>query len=74
MNSIPARVDNVEEILMVVPTPNGDVNPMVLAAAHLAVVAHSPATVLAARNVHLVSCRVARNHAVSFCVPSMHPW
>src|SRR5690606_5039144 len=35
MNVIPARVAGVEEIVMVTPTPEG-VNPVVLAAAHLA--------------------------------------
>lgn len=36
MNAIPARVANVKEIIMVVPSPGGVLNPMVLAAAHLA--------------------------------------
>lgn len=36
MNAIPARVAGVEEILMVSPTPDGQVNPVVLAAAHVA--------------------------------------
>ena len=36
MNAIPARVAGVEEILMVSPTPGGQVNPVVLAAAHVA--------------------------------------
>jgi histidinol dehydrogenase len=36
MNAIPARVANVKEIVMVVPSPAGVLNPMVLAAAHLA--------------------------------------
>lgn len=36
MNVIPAKVAGVAEIVMVVPTPNGDINPLVLAAAHLA--------------------------------------
>ncbi|NNM51991.1 MAG: histidinol dehydrogenase [Pseudomonadales bacterium] len=36
MNAIPARVAGVGEIIMVVPTPGGDVNPWVLAAAHVA--------------------------------------
>ena len=35
MNVIPARVAGVEEILMVSPTPNGRVNPVMLAAAHV---------------------------------------
>lgn len=36
MNAIPAHVAGVEEIVMVVPTPDGVLNDMVLAAAHLA--------------------------------------
>ena len=36
MNAIPARVAGVEEILMVSPTPDGQVNSVVLAAAHVA--------------------------------------
>ena len=36
MNAIPARVAGVKEIVMVAPTPNGVVNPVVLAAAHIA--------------------------------------
>ena len=36
MNAIPAQVAGVEEIVMVVPTPRGEKNPLVLAAAHLA--------------------------------------
>ena len=36
MNAIPARVAGVEEIIMVVPTPDGARNPLVLATAHLA--------------------------------------
>lgn len=36
MNAIPARVAGVGEIIMVAPTPGGDVNPLVLAAAALA--------------------------------------
>ena len=36
MNAIPARVAGVPEIIMVVPTPDGVRNPLVLAAAHLA--------------------------------------
>lgn len=36
MNAIPAKVAGVEEIIMTVPTPNGQVNPLVLAAAYLA--------------------------------------
>jgi histidinol dehydrogenase len=36
MNAIPARVAGVKEVVMVVPMPDGEVNPHVLAAAHLA--------------------------------------
>lgn len=36
MNAIPAHVAGVHEIIMVTPAPNGEVNPLVLAAAHLA--------------------------------------
>ena len=38
MNTIPARVAGVAEIVMVVPAPSGDLNPLVLAAAKLAAV------------------------------------
>jgi histidinol dehydrogenase len=36
MNAIPARVAGVERLVVVTPTPKGAVNPLVLAAAHLA--------------------------------------
>lgn len=36
MNAIPAAVAGVQEIIMVVPAPNGELNPLVLAAAYLA--------------------------------------
>ncbi len=36
MNAVPARVAGVRRIAMVVPTPNGDINPTVLAAAEIA--------------------------------------
>ena len=36
MNAIPARVAGVERLVMVVPTPDGKVNPLVLAAAEIA--------------------------------------
>jgi len=36
MNAIPARVAGVARIAMATPTPNGQVNPLVLAAAHVA--------------------------------------
>lgn len=35
MNAIPAKVAGVEEVIMVVPMPNGEVNPHVLAAAEI---------------------------------------
>jgi histidinol dehydrogenase len=36
MNALPAHVAGVTEIIMVVPAPQGELNPLVLAAAHLA--------------------------------------
>lgn len=36
MNAIPARVAGVERLVVVTPTPKGEVNPLVMAAAHLA--------------------------------------
>ena len=36
MNAIPARVAGVDRLVMVVPTPDGDLNPLVLAAARIA--------------------------------------
>jgi histidinol dehydrogenase len=36
MNAIPAKVAGVERLIVVTPTPKGQVNPLVLAAAHLA--------------------------------------
>lgn len=36
MNAMPAKVAGVSEIVMVVPAPNGELNPLVLAAAYLA--------------------------------------
>ncbi len=36
MNALPAKVAGVERLVMVVPTPDGQVNPLVLAAAHMA--------------------------------------
>ena len=36
MNAIPARVAGVARLAMVTPTPRGEINPLVLAAAHLA--------------------------------------
>ena len=41
MNAIPAQVAGVAEIVMVVPTPQGARNPLVLAAAHIAGVTHA---------------------------------
>ena len=35
MNGIPAKVAGVEEITMVAPAPSGEINPLVLAAAHI---------------------------------------
>ncbi|MBI1195304.1 MAG: histidinol dehydrogenase [Gammaproteobacteria bacterium] len=35
MNAIPARVAGVKELIMVVPTPDGNINQLVLAAAHV---------------------------------------
>lgn len=35
MNAIPAKVAGVSEVIMVVPAPKGELNPLVLAAAHL---------------------------------------
>jgi histidinol dehydrogenase len=36
MNAIPAKAAGVRRLVMVTPTPNGEVNPLVLAAAHIA--------------------------------------
>jgi histidinol dehydrogenase len=36
MNAIPARVAGVDRLVMVTPTPNGEINPLVLAAAEIA--------------------------------------
>lgn len=36
MNAIPARVAGVQELVMVVPTPDGEINELVFAAAHIA--------------------------------------
>jgi len=36
MNAIPAKVAGVERLVMVTPTPRGEINPLVLAAAHIA--------------------------------------
>jgi len=36
MNALPAKVAGVERVVMVVPTPDGLINPLVLAAAHIA--------------------------------------
>ncbi|MBP0556336.1 histidinol dehydrogenase, partial [Mycobacterium tuberculosis] len=39
MNALPAKVAGVGQIIMVVPAPHGELNPLVLAAAYLAGVA-----------------------------------
>jgi histidinol dehydrogenase len=36
MNAIPAKVAGVDRVVMVTPTPDGEINPLVLAAAHIA--------------------------------------
>ncbi|MES2754907.1 MAG: histidinol dehydrogenase [Pseudomonadota bacterium] len=36
MNAVPARVAGVERLVVVTPTPKGEINPLVLAAAHIA--------------------------------------
>ncbi len=36
MNAVPAKVAGVDRVVMVVPTPDGNLNPLVLAAAHIA--------------------------------------
>ncbi|UZK64749.1 histidinol dehydrogenase [Sphingomonas sp. M1-B02] len=36
MNAIPAKAAGVRRLVMVTPTPNGEINPLVLAAAHIA--------------------------------------
>jgi histidinol dehydrogenase len=36
MNALPARIAGVERLVMTVPAPGGEINPLVLAAAHLA--------------------------------------
>ena len=36
MNAVPAKVAGVERLVVVTPTPNGEINPLVLAAAHIA--------------------------------------
>jgi histidinol dehydrogenase len=41
MNAIPAQIAGVGELVMVVPTPDGVTNPLVLAAAHLGGVTHA---------------------------------
>jgi histidinol dehydrogenase len=38
MNAVPAKVAGVDELIMAVPTPDGERNPLVLAAAHVALV------------------------------------
>ena len=41
MNAVPARVAGVRELVMVAPTPDGQINPWVLAAAHLVGIDHA---------------------------------
>ena len=41
MNAVPAKVAGVERLVMVVPSPDGGLNPLVLAAAALAVTSPS---------------------------------
>lgn len=36
MNALPAKVAGVEDVVMVVPTPDGEINPMIMAAAYVA--------------------------------------
>ena len=36
MNAIPAKVAGVERLVVTTPTPKGEINPLVLAAAHIA--------------------------------------
>src|SRR3546814_4638936 len=36
MNAMPAKISDVERITLVTPTPGGDINPLVLAAAEIA--------------------------------------
>lgn len=38
MNAIPAKIAGVDKVVMVVPTPNGEINPLVLAAAKISCV------------------------------------
>jgi histidinol dehydrogenase len=58
MNAIPAKVAGVEELIMVVPTPNGVIVPLVLAAAHLSGVdsVYPPGTYKPTRSIGVIFC------------------
>ena len=58
MNALPAHVAGVGEIVMVVPTPRGEKNPLVLAAAHVAGVARA-FTIGGAQAVAALACGTA---------------
>lgn len=58
MNAIPAQVAGVPEIVMVVPTPRGEKNPLVLAAAYVAGV-HRAFTIGGAQAVAALACGTA---------------
>ncbi|WP_303230114.1 histidinol dehydrogenase [Comamonas kerstersii] len=58
MNAIPAQVAGVPEIIMVVPTPRGEKNPLVLAAAYVAGV-HRAFTIGGAQAVAALACGTA---------------
>ena len=58
MNAIPAHVAGVQEIIMVVPTPDGVRNPLVLAAAHVAGV-HRVFAIGGAQAVAALACGTA---------------
>jgi histidinol dehydrogenase len=58
MNVVPARVAGVGEVIMVVPTPKGEKNAMVLAAAHIAGV-HRVFTIGGAQAVAALACGTA---------------
>jgi histidinol dehydrogenase len=58
MNVVPARVAGVGEVVMVVPTPKGEKNAMVLAAAHIAGV-HRVFTIGGAQAVAALACGTA---------------
>jgi histidinol dehydrogenase len=58
MNIVPARVAGVGEVIAVVPTPRGEKNPLVLAAAHIAG-AHRVFTIGGAQAVAALACGTA---------------